>query len=790
MRIKNSIELLVGLCLVQLSFTLEAEESITNDIGADLDSVLEYERLIDENGFTACDHYFGWSGLEPVTTSEQKRLCGKYQFLYEHWSTVGIPKTLLQFNEKWYPEFFGDELKHFGYFPDKNPKRIVSDIVPVSAGECMETEKVCTVRFFGTCLSEENLCVRMAANDGWQEVFTQVEDDQLPVGFQLGPKRALGFESASFACAGCHMGTLNDGRYAIGMANKNLNYGQVYAGFNTPLQATMIGLTDLLNKPVIGDIINQAISGIDGLPEGFLDGLRLHPGMAFNDPSTSLSFSREEYPAMMRDVKQGTCYHKDNGDFIRCDHRHEERGPEHYKAQAKAMFEQLTQEYDGFSGVNKSDWPMAMKELMGDAYCMPAPFKPSDWGGDDSLSWGQFNIGLSLEQTAQNMMEACKGLRWNVYYWQEFVQYLMSMASADAGAVAFPSLTDQEMMINAGFNVLDFLIPPQSDDGVYTISRIPNVVGIPSHEELAAHGNMHTESGEVTPMLSLAGNVTSLEKFVRGFILLSGSVDPRYVRCETPDIVGNWDARPDETCEIIPESIEPLLGYILSLKPPKSLGNVEEVNTQGEQLFAQQCASCHAGPKHETTGVFLFSELEKEGLASMDTCHDGELTVGWTEEEVPQPIYNHCRPTYDTTESVKYLGFIGTDPTYSRLGNPDPATGKPSETPELESDTVASQGVKGQRLVGVRYKSELFHHGQLHSLEDVLCGLGTHRETVAQRAKKACLVYDLDSEEGLAAYKSGQPICKQEWRPYAGHEFGCNNTPSDKAALLEYLRSL
>ncbi|WP_196139003.1 hypothetical protein [Aliikangiella sp. G2MR2-5] len=788
MKIQSVFKLVVCLALFQYSNMLLAEQRITHDVDFELENVLEYDRLIDQEGLTACDRYFGWSGLEAVKTKEQKLLCGKYQFLYEHWSTVGIPKTLLQFNEKWYPQFFGDELEKFGYFADQNVKRIVSDIVPVSSGECVKTKQVCTSEILGVCLNWEKKCTTTAAQDGWQEIFELVEDDQLPVGFQLGPKRALGFESASFACAGCHMGTLNDGRYAIGMANKNLNYGQVYAGFNTPLQASVIGLVDLLEKPVIGEVIKSFIG--DALPEDFMEGLALHPGMAFNNPGTDFSFSNEFYPKMMQDLKLGTCYHKESGELIRCDHRSEERGPEHYRAQAKAMFTQLQKEFDGITPIKKQDWPMAMSELMGVAYCMPKPFKPSDWGGDDSLEWAQFDVSLSLEKTANNMMEACRGLRWNVYYWQEFVGYLLSMTSADTGAVAFPSLTDQEMMINAGFNVLDFLIPPQSDDGVYTISRIPNVVGIPSHEELLAHGNMRTESGEVTPMLSLAGNVTSLEKFVRGFILLSGSVDPRYVTCETPDIVGNWDAKPDNTCEIIAESIQPLLDYLLTLEPPKRLGEEVAVNQQGKALFEKECSSCHGGPKFETTGVFLFSEVNREGTADIDYCLEGQLAIEWTDDTVAKPIYNHCRPLYDTTGSVNYLGFIGTDPTYSQLGKPNPITGKPSETPELESDTVASQGVKGQRLVGVGYKSELFHHGQLHSLDDVLCKDNTVRATSELRAKTACLVYDLDSEEGLKAYKNGQPICKQEWYPYSGHEFGCALNSSEKQNLIEYLRTL
>ncbi len=776
---------------IPLSSSIAIEQGVTTDVSFELNEVLEYDRLIDSKGYSACDHYFGWAGLPPVKTEEQKLLCGKYQFLYEHWSTAGIPKSTLQFNEKWYPKFYGDELSHFGYFPDDNPKRIVSDIVPVQAGQCVETEKVCSAKIFGHCIRWKEQCVRTAQQSSWQEIFELVEDDQLPVGFQLGPKKGLGFESAAFACAGCHMGTLADGRYAIGMANKNLNYGQVYAGFNTPMQATLIALTDLLNNPMIGGIISGYLEGNDELPDDFLNGLLIHPGVAFNNPGTEVGFSYDKYPSMISDLKTGTCYFKDNGALIRCDHRHEEKGPQHYRAQAKKMFSELKKEYSAYSGVVKSDWPMAMKELFGDAYCMPKPLKPSDWGGDDSLPWSQFEVSLSLQQTARNMAESCDGLRWNVYYWEEFAQYLGAMSSADTGAVAFPSFSEQETMINAGFNVLDFLIAPMSDDHVWTISRIPNVVGIPSHDELLADSEMRTESGVVSPMLSLAGNVTSLETFIRSFVLLSGSVDPRYVECGNPNIVGNWDASPDDTCELIPGTIDPLIAYILTLEPPQPVLNQSSPSIRGRELFNDSCQGCHSGPKGESAGVFLFSEIEKEGLASnIETCPDNTLTVEWTGESLPKAIFNHCRPSYDTTHSVKYLGFIGTDANYSRIGNPVPSTGKPGETPELETDTVASQGVKAQRLVGVRYRSEMFHHGQLRTLDDVLCKPDTPRATKELRTEPFCLVYDLDSEEGLNAYKKGEPICIQEWFPYRGHEFGCDLENEDKDALIEYLKSL
>ena len=57
-------------------------------------------------------------------------------------------------------------------------------------------------------------------------------------------------------------------------------------------------------------------------------------------------------------------------------------------------------------------------------------------------------------------------------------------------ALAFPTLSEQDMFINAGFNVLDFLEEPMSDDQVWTLSKIASVVGISDQATLDGHAEM------------------------------------------------------------------------------------------------------------------------------------------------------------------------------------------------------------------------------------------------------------------------------------------------------------
>lgn len=53
-----------------------------------------------------------------------------------------------------------------------------------------------------------------------------------------------------------------------------------------------------------------------------------------------------------------------------------------------------------------------------------------------------------------------------------------------------------------------------------------------------------------------------------------------------------------------------------------------------------------------------------------------------------------------------------------------------------------------------------------------------------------CMVCDLETDEGLEAYKAGEGECLRAWQPHRGHEFGCGLGETDRDDLIDYLQTL
>jgi hypothetical protein len=103
-------------------------------------------------------------------------------FFYEHFDTVGIPRDLLVFLQKYYADsFYGRGFSALGFVPD-----------PESA-------------------------------------------EGLPVGLVTSSRRLGELETSAFTCAACHFGRTPDGRYAVGYANQELDYGRLIATLGAPL---------------------------------------------------------------------------------------------------------------------------------------------------------------------------------------------------------------------------------------------------------------------------------------------------------------------------------------------------------------------------------------------------------------------------------------------------------------------------------------------------------------------------------------------------------------------------
>lgn len=120
-----------------------------------------------ENGALegACD---AWQA-DP-TDRKKKLLCGKSMFFYEDFGTGGVPAPLVDFATQNFPAEIGAGFEHLGMVPD-----------PYST-------------------------------------------ESRPLG--LSPGAPLGnVESLVYTCAACHFGRLPDGRYAVGAANHDFEYG-------------------------------------------------------------------------------------------------------------------------------------------------------------------------------------------------------------------------------------------------------------------------------------------------------------------------------------------------------------------------------------------------------------------------------------------------------------------------------------------------------------------------------------------------------------------------------------
>ncbi|MEQ1508476.1 MAG: hypothetical protein ABMB14_39965, partial [Myxococcota bacterium] len=138
----------------------DADEGLTN-VTEDLDALLEHGDLIG-----ACDRYAANPGDRKL-----ELLCGKYQFFYEGFGTLGIPAVLFDA----LPALFTDEV--------------------------------------GPAYDKFGLVPHPSSPEG------------RPIGFGAGAP--LGDQpTLALTCAACHFGQLPDGRYAVGAPNHGYDYGR------------------------------------------------------------------------------------------------------------------------------------------------------------------------------------------------------------------------------------------------------------------------------------------------------------------------------------------------------------------------------------------------------------------------------------------------------------------------------------------------------------------------------------------------------------------------------------
>lgn len=158
----------------------DASAGLTN-VSADLLAVLE------DGGLRgSCDAYWAAEAAGSATRAMELR-CGKEMFFYEGFDTLGVPALLVDFMSRSFPDQVGPGLSALGMIPD-----------PTSP-------------------------------------------EQRPLGLAPGLAIGPGIETLAFTCASCHFGRLPDGRYAVGAANHDFEYGKLNVALATFPFAAVFG---------------------------------------------------------------------------------------------------------------------------------------------------------------------------------------------------------------------------------------------------------------------------------------------------------------------------------------------------------------------------------------------------------------------------------------------------------------------------------------------------------------------------------------------------------------------
>lgn len=180
----------MGICTLSMSanhvvkplFTPVSELAL-HDTSANIEELLEQGKL---EG--ACERYH----RAPATASPYlTKMCGKWMFFYEGFGLRGVPKPIVTFMIKNLPDTVGKGFEKYGMVAD-----------PYSP-------------------------------------------EHLPLGFGAGAQ-LNGVDTLSYTCASCHFGKTPDGRFSVGLANHDYEYGkQLIAMMLTPLAAALPSQTEL-----------------------------------------------------------------------------------------------------------------------------------------------------------------------------------------------------------------------------------------------------------------------------------------------------------------------------------------------------------------------------------------------------------------------------------------------------------------------------------------------------------------------------------------------------------------
>lgn len=270
----------------------QSYNGVTNDVGPDLASVMEYD-----DTKAACDQYQAdldqylidndavLSQLSDVETNlavmsdhEQYIVdnfvdtydrstvlkCGKYLYFYGHFDTTGAPKVMINWMLQYFDDFMGPGMSNFGMYEDPNPVATI----PAPASN--------------PSIGPRQLPVGIAHSSG--DFGTSV-----PV--------------YSFTCGACHFKKMSDGNFAVGIANTDYEYTKMTAAQGQLPLSTLLGIQgdafdpNGLNAAVAAAVVasNQKY-GVDAAKNAFLNEVNpvITAGSAPEDLSSIQSTKQEQ----------------------------------------------------------------------------------------------------------------------------------------------------------------------------------------------------------------------------------------------------------------------------------------------------------------------------------------------------------------------------------------------------------------------------------------------------------------------------------------------------------------
>jgi len=275
---------------------------------------------------------------------------------------------------------------------------------------------------------------------------------------------------------------------------------------------------------------------------------------------------------------------------------------------------------------------------------------------------------------------------------------------------------------------------------------------------LAAHRDKHTLVWNDVPSIPIPAEVVPtdvppwwvLKKKNAMFYAGNGRGDfPRYLMASSL-LTMKDSSKANEVNQRFPD----VLAYIMSLEPPPYPGPIDTMlANEGKLIFNQTCSKCH--------GTYGDGGTYPNLLVSLETVGTDPLLS----DAYQSSTYNPFKEWFNT-------GWFGKEPNKAQL--------------------VAEGGYIAQPLDGIWASAPYLHNGSVPTLEDLLNS--SQRPVYWKRTFD-----DTDYDFVKVGWNYSRPASKTDKQTYdttlpgygnQGHLFGDPLTPEQRAAVIEYLKTL